>query len=317
MIVDLAGSERAHDSQGNEKERHKESAQINKSLLALKECIRAMQSSKPNQHIPFRTSKLTMTLKDSFIAEKQKVRVHMIACISPCHTSANHTLNTLRYAEKLKRKSSSPKTEGSTKAIAKKLSTPALNTQSEPQVQRVKAMKPVSKLSNSTADTQKSSSKYGPSTNKTLGKSKSSKYLVLSKVGESPGNNPRNLERDFKRKRDMIKAKRLKSRTSSLSISSEEELGSLINQIDHVYSDIHAKLSSFHPGHPTNPKRRRTSSFIEAPQGEPNRLYREYMYNRKGKTCFRFIYISSYSKFSCLVVLVSYIRLQVERRISQ
>ena len=284
MIVDLAGSERAHDSQGNEKERHQESAQINKSLLALKECIRAMQSSKPNQHIPFRTSKLTMTLKDSFVADKQKVRVHMIACISPCHTSANHTLNTLRYAEKLKRKSSSPKTEkGSTKTIAKKYSTPSLNTQSKSQVQNVKSVKPMSKLSNSTATTKKSSSKSIHSTNKSVGKSRSSKHLVNGKVGESPDNNGWDLGRDFKRKRDMIKAKRLKSRTSSLSISSEEELGNLMNQIDHVYSDINAKLSSFHPGHVNTSKRRRPSSFIEAPKGEPNKLYREYVHNKQSK----------------------------------
>lgn len=83
LIVDLAGSERAQDGQENTDARQKEGAEINKSLLALKECIRAMQSSKPNKHIPFRTSKLTMVLKDSFVAVKSKVRIHMIACVSP------------------------------------------------------------------------------------------------------------------------------------------------------------------------------------------------------------------------------------------
>lgn len=110
LIVDLAGSERAHDSQDNQKNRQREGAQINKSLLALKECIRAMQSSRSNKHIPFRTSKLTMILKDSFVAEKHSVRIHMINCISPCNSHADHSLNTLRYAEKLKVKRSSPKT---------------------------------------------------------------------------------------------------------------------------------------------------------------------------------------------------------------
>jgi len=79
LIVDLAGSERAHDAQENNKDRNKEASKINRSLLSLKECIRAMQSQNKKKHIPFRTSKLTMILKDSFVSEKLESRVHMIA----------------------------------------------------------------------------------------------------------------------------------------------------------------------------------------------------------------------------------------------
>lgn len=60
-------------------------------------------------HIPFRASKLTMVLRDSFVMGQQSqgisdslIRIIMIACISPGSSSADHTLNTLRYAGRLK-----------------------------------------------------------------------------------------------------------------------------------------------------------------------------------------------------------------------
>jgi kinesin family member 2/24 len=67
LLVDLAGSERAADCQSNNRQRRLEGAEINKSLLALKECIRAMDNKA--SHVPFRASKLTMVLRDSFLAE--------------------------------------------------------------------------------------------------------------------------------------------------------------------------------------------------------------------------------------------------------
>ena len=76
-----------------------EGAEINKSLLALKECIRALDSG--SSHVPFRASKLTMVLRDSFL-NKASAKIVMIACINPGSSSADHTLNTLRYADRLK-----------------------------------------------------------------------------------------------------------------------------------------------------------------------------------------------------------------------
>ena len=69
-------------------------------MLALKECIRAMDEKA--DHVPFRASKLTLILRDSFIAKQDKSKVVMIACISPGSSSADHSLNTLRYADRLK-----------------------------------------------------------------------------------------------------------------------------------------------------------------------------------------------------------------------
>jgi kinesin family protein 2/24 len=108
-LVDLAGSERAQETQSNDRQRRSEGAEINKSLLALKECIRALDVRKTNSevHVPFRASKLTLVLRDSFIPKADKSKIVMIACVSPGYSSANHTINTLRYSDRLKEKTSS------------------------------------------------------------------------------------------------------------------------------------------------------------------------------------------------------------------
>ncbi|KAF6176330.1 hypothetical protein GIB67_011119 [Kingdonia uniflora] len=96
-FIDLAGSERGADTTDNDKQTRMEGAEINKSLLALKECIRALDSDQG--HIPFRGSKLTEVLRDSFVGDSRTV---MISCVSPSSGSCEHTLNTLRYADRVK-----------------------------------------------------------------------------------------------------------------------------------------------------------------------------------------------------------------------
>ncbi|XP_047122786.1 kinesin-like protein KIF2A isoform X1 [Hydra vulgaris] len=97
-LIDLAGNERGADTISSDRQTRLEGAEINKSLLALKECIRAL--GRKGAHLPFRASKLTQVLRDSFIGENAKTC--MIAMISPGLSCTEHTLNTLRYADRAK-----------------------------------------------------------------------------------------------------------------------------------------------------------------------------------------------------------------------
>ena len=96
-FIDLAGSERGADTMDTDRITRMEGAEINKSLLALKECIRALDQSA--RHVPFRGSKLTEVLRDSFQGNS---RTAMIANVAPGTLSCEHTLNTLRYADRVK-----------------------------------------------------------------------------------------------------------------------------------------------------------------------------------------------------------------------
>lgn len=96
-FIDLAGSERGADTNTCDRITRYEGSQINKSLLALKECIRALDQNHP--HIPFRGSKLTAVLRDCFTGNSRTV---MIGNVSPASGSCEHTLNTLRYADRVK-----------------------------------------------------------------------------------------------------------------------------------------------------------------------------------------------------------------------
>ncbi|XP_071347359.1 kinesin-like protein KIF2C isoform X2 [Trachinotus anak] len=111
-LVDLAGNERGTDVSSNDRSTLVETAEINRSLLALKECIRSL--GKNSDHIPFRMSTLTKVLRDSFIGEKS--RTCMIAMVSPGMASCEYTMNTLRYADRVKELNGNSKVSGAAKA---------------------------------------------------------------------------------------------------------------------------------------------------------------------------------------------------------
>jgi hypothetical protein len=98
IFIDLAGSERATDAQNNQRQTRREGAQINSSLLALKECIRSMDMTQ--SHAPFRQSKLTHILRDSLVGSK--TRTCLMANVSPPDDCCQCSLNTLQYASRIR-----------------------------------------------------------------------------------------------------------------------------------------------------------------------------------------------------------------------
>jgi kinesin family protein 18/19 len=98
-IIDLAGSERAS-ATTNMGQRMIEGANINKSLLALGNCINALcESGGRTRHIPYRNSKLTRLLRFSLGGNCRTV---MIVCVAPTSAHFEDTQNTLKYANRAK-----------------------------------------------------------------------------------------------------------------------------------------------------------------------------------------------------------------------
>mmetsp|Transcript_17844 Transcript_17844/g.28912 ORF Transcript_17844/g.28912 Transcript_17844/m.28912 type:complete len:702 (+) Transcript_17844:196-2301(+) len=101
-LIDLAGSERAASTQ-NRGARLREGANINKSLLALANCINAVSTrgdgKKRPTRVKYRDSKLTHLLKSSL---EGNCRLSMIAAINPSNKFYEESHNTLKYANRAK-----------------------------------------------------------------------------------------------------------------------------------------------------------------------------------------------------------------------
>jgi len=97
-MIDLAGSERAAQTQNTGK-RMVEGAHINRSLLALGNCINALSEKGSTKYVNYRDSKLTRILKDSLGGNSKTV---MIAHVSPASIHFEESRNTLVYADRAK-----------------------------------------------------------------------------------------------------------------------------------------------------------------------------------------------------------------------
>ncbi|GMI12575.1 hypothetical protein TrVE_jg1345 [Triparma verrucosa] len=100
LFCDLAGA----DYDNRDDAAQKESADINKSLLTLKECFRSL-SQATDQKPPFRESKLTRILQDSLDPDENSARRNkesasvMLVNISPSSSLKIGTINALRYGQ--------------------------------------------------------------------------------------------------------------------------------------------------------------------------------------------------------------------------
>eukprot|EP00232_Nephroselmis_pyriformis_P002210 CAMPEP_0182911774 /NCGR_PEP_ID=MMETSP0034_2-20130328/37135_1 /TAXON_ID=156128 /ORGANISM="Nephroselmis pyriformis, Strain CCMP717" /LENGTH=369 /DNA_ID=CAMNT_0025048367 /DNA_START=78 /DNA_END=1184 /DNA_ORIENTATION=- len=104
FLVDLAGSEMVSKT-GATDQRLEEAKQINKSLSALGNVIKALTDGK-SSHIPYRDSKLTRILQDSLGGSS---RASLIVACSPSAWNHTETLSTLRFGNRAKFIKNKPK----------------------------------------------------------------------------------------------------------------------------------------------------------------------------------------------------------------
>ncbi|KAH7372402.1 hypothetical protein KP509_17G002000 [Ceratopteris richardii] len=97
VLVDMAGSENIEQA-GVGVDMKMQTGKINQGNIALKRVVEAIANGDP--YIPFRDSKLTMLLQDSFQDDKSKIL--MILCASPDPKDMHKTIGTLEYGCKAK-----------------------------------------------------------------------------------------------------------------------------------------------------------------------------------------------------------------------
>ncbi|PKA53738.1 Kinesin-1 [Apostasia shenzhenica] len=98
LLVDMAGSENIEQAGQTGLEAKMQTAKINQGNVALKRVVESIANG--DSHVPFRDSKLTMLLQDSF--EDDKSKILMILCASPDPKEMHKTIATLEYGAKAK-----------------------------------------------------------------------------------------------------------------------------------------------------------------------------------------------------------------------
>ena len=96
-LVDLAGSERKWETMGmRSRAQNRESADINLSLMALKDCFRAAHAK--SKRVPYRGSSLTRVLRNCFFEQDTSNAVHVLATLSPHADDLIHSVYSLATA---------------------------------------------------------------------------------------------------------------------------------------------------------------------------------------------------------------------------
>lgn len=96
LLVDLAGSERQKSTQ-SQGQTLEEAKFINLSLTTLGKCINSLVDQNQQGHVPYRESKLTRLLKDSFGGS---ARTSLVVNVGPSVQYYSETLNTTKFGQR-------------------------------------------------------------------------------------------------------------------------------------------------------------------------------------------------------------------------
>lgn len=96
LLVDLAGSERQKSTKSSG-QTLEEAKFINLSLTTLGKCINSLVDQSQQGHIPYRESKLTRLLKDSFGGS---ARTSLVVCVGPSQNFHSETINTIKFGQR-------------------------------------------------------------------------------------------------------------------------------------------------------------------------------------------------------------------------